>query len=187
MVCMVMETTETKYCPGCETELPVSEFHKNQFAKDGLQNWCQKCKGRQNKEYLATEQGRKIKREGNREYRATDRGRENRCKSDQKRRATLKGRLGIIFDSMNNRCSNPNFKQYKDYGGRGIENRFGSRDEFRNYVINELGFTSFEQIKNLQIDRIDNDGHYEKGNIRFVTRKVNANNRRNSIILPRSN
>ncbi|KKK99325.1 hypothetical protein LCGC14_2633830, partial [marine sediment metagenome] len=69
---------------------------------------------------------------------------------------------------------------YKNYGGRGIENKFKSLDDFRCYVTDFLGITEFEQIKGLQIDRIDNDGDYKPGNMRFVTAKVNSNNRRNS-------
>ena len=44
------------------------------------------------------------------------------------------------------------------------------------YVIDELRVDP----RGLQIDRIDNDGHYEKGNIRFVTCVENNNNRCNS-------
>ena len=34
---------ETKKCPRCGRELPVTEFGKNKRAKDGLQNVCKEC------------------------------------------------------------------------------------------------------------------------------------------------
>lgn len=34
---------ETKYCPRCETNLPVQEFYKNKAKKDGLQVQCKSC------------------------------------------------------------------------------------------------------------------------------------------------
>lgn len=86
--------------------------------------------------------------------------------------------LAIKYYGLNYRCNNPNDIGYSRYGGRGIENRFSSQLDFLNYVIFEMGVTTIEQIKGLTIDRINNDGNYEPGNIRFVSRKVNQNNRR---------
>ena len=67
------------------------------------------------------------------------------------------------------------------WGGRGIRNLFNSFDEFYNHVVNDLGITTIEQIKGLDIDRIDNDSHYMVGNIRFCTRKESNHNRRKVI------
>jgi hypothetical protein len=71
------------------------------------------------------------------------------------------------------RCTNRNDSQYSNYGGRGIEVRFASFAEF--YV--ELG--AKPEPKHLySVDRIDNDGHYEKGNVRWATRSQQMRNRR---------
>lgn len=84
-------------------------------------------------------------------------------------------KLYVVWQNMKKRVNDPNIKQFKDYGGRGIticsiwEKDFMS---FYWFCINN-GWT-----KKLQIDRIDNDGNYEPGNCRFVTSKENNRNQR---------
>jgi hypothetical protein len=85
----------------------------------------------------------------------------------EKHQRTFDSRLRSMFSNVNSRCNNPRDISYKWYGGRGIKCKFKSVDEFVSYVVN-----------NLQIDRIDNNGHYERGNIRLTTAKENSNNRR---------
>lgn len=83
-----------------------------------------------------------------------------------------------IWESMKDRCCNPNNLQYKDYGGRGIK----VCNEWYNNpgLFIEFGIDSGWQ-KGLQIDRKDNDGNYCPENCRFVTRSQNMFNRRNTI------
>ena len=121
---------------------------------------------------------RKINRKAVRKYKQTEKGRQNH--RDRQRRAcsTLRGYLRITFYNCRRRCNNPKCKAYKYYGGRGIKCLFKSIDDFVDYVTNELSVKTLTQIKGLQIDRIDNDGHYEPGNIRFTTPKINNNNSR---------
>jgi hypothetical protein len=45
-----------KYCPGCDYDLPDSEFHKNKRERDGLQTRCKQCVsdyGKNNREMFA--------------------------------------------------------------------------------------------------------------------------------------
>jgi len=75
---------------------------------------------------------------------------------------------------MVRRCNNPRATQYKDYGGRGIKIKFENVQDFYNYVLNVLHIDP----RGLTIDRINNNGDYEKGNIRFVSKAVNNRNKR---------
>ena len=82
-----------------------------------------------------------------------------------------------VWCSMKQRCNSPKFKQYKDYGGRGIK----ICDEWND----KHGFTKFSKWAlshgyehGLEIDRIDNNGNYEPSNCRFVTHRENMQNRR---------
>lgn len=75
------------------------------------------------------------------------------------------------------RCHNPNSDNYPNYGGRGITVT-PEWHQFENF------YTDIEHIYDpkLTIDRIDNDGNYEPGNVRFVTKAANLRNRRNSMM-----
>lgn len=76
-----------------------------------------------------------------------------------------------IYKDAKTRCSNPKRKDYDYYGGRGIEFRFISFVEF--YA--ELGP---RPSVHHSVDRIDVNGHYEKGNVRWATKKEQSQNRR---------
>lgn len=80
-----------------------------------------------------------------------------------------------VWHNMRQRCCNPNLKTWKDYGGRGITVRFASFEEF----IAEVG----ERPPGMTIDRIDNNGHYERGNVRWATRAEQQRNRRNAVFV----
>ena len=67
---------------------------------------------------------------------------------------------------------------YPEYGQRGVEFRFGSVLEAGLWILANVASVRKEN----EMDRIDTNGHYEPGNIRFVTRQENQTNRRISVI-----
>jgi hypothetical protein len=68
---------------------------------------------------------------------------------------------------------NPKDQAYERYGGRGIQFRFKSPLAMAMWVEANLGLHP-----ELQLDRIDNEGHYEAGNLRYATRSLNQSNQR---------
>ena len=79
--------------------------------------------------------------------------------------------------NMRDRCNNPNNKQFKDYGGRGIKicERWNSFANFLADILAAIG----ERPPGMTLDRIDNDGNYEPGNVRWATPvQQRANQRR---------
>lgn len=73
---------------------------------------------------------------------------------------------------MRRRCNSPDHKSYKHYGARGIKvcERW---QRFENFLA-DVG----ERPKGKTLDRIDNDGNYEPGNVRWATTKEQAANKR---------
>ena len=81
------------------------------------------------------------------------------------------------FYSMQQRCRNPDSDVFHHYGGRGIQLRFPDAAAFVAWVMLELPHPSY---KGVSIDRIDNNGHYEPGNLRLATQlRQTSNTRRN--------
>lgn len=84
-------------------------------------------------------------------------------------------RLHKIWQNMRNRCLNQKTPDYKYYGERGIEicKDWNSFVCFEKWAINN-GYT-----EELTLDRIDVNRNYCPSNCRWVTRKVQSNNKRN--------
>ena len=95
------------------------------------------------------------------------------------------------WTKMRDRCHNPKSKSYEDYGGRGITVQESWRKSFKEfydycYAIHP-DLDELLKLPDTEIDRIDNSGDYEEGNIRFTTKKENTNNRRSCIYIELNN
>lgn len=82
-----------------------------------------------------------------------------------------------IWTSMKQRCGNPNDKGFKYYGARGILvcDRW---KEFKNFY-EDMG----DIPEGKSLDRIDNNGNYEKDNCRWATHKQQSRNTRRNIFV----
>lgn len=80
------------------------------------------------------------------------------------------------WTAMIQRCTNKNFTNFENYGGRGIKvcDRWLKFDNF----LLDMGIKS---NKDYQIDRIDNNGNYEINNCKWSSRIENCNNKNNNV------
>jgi hypothetical protein len=84
--------------------------------------------------------------------------------------------LYTTWENIRQRCTNPKTRNYKWYGGRGIEicAKWSRFQPFEAYVLENLG----PKLPGFTLDRIDNDGNYEPGNIRWATSSEQYKNQR---------
>lgn len=73
------------------------------------------------------------------------------------------------------RCENREKAGYKNYGGRGIRFRFDTIEQGVTYILGSIGP---KPAPGYSLDRIDNDGDYTPGNLRWATHTEQMNNRR---------
>jgi hypothetical protein len=83
------------------------------------------------------------------------------------------------WTNIKQRCENPKFPQYHNYGGRGIKVCKEWADDFMVF---------YEHVGNApapssQVDRINNNGNYEPCNVRWTIPKLNARNKRTNRII----
>lgn len=111
----------------------------------------------------------------------------DKCKAEKQRQRMLthgetKTKLYKTWRGIKARCYNKNSIDYQNYGGRGIKMFDGwiyNYEAFRDYVqklpnYNEKGYT---------IDRINVNGDYIPGNIRWADSETQSNNRRDNHFL----
>lgn len=77
------------------------------------------------------------------------------------------------WGAMVQRCTNPNHPRWKYYGARGITICTRWRESFAAFIA-DVG----RRPEGYELDRINNDGHYEPGNVRWTTKAESRRNRR---------
>jgi hypothetical protein len=102
-------------------------------------------------------------------------GKERRLESLTKH-GMHKTKIYKVWTEMLQRCGNPNNQSYENYGGRGIKvhSKWHSFEGF--WEDMKSGYR-----EDLSIDRIDNDGNYEPGNVRWATRIEQQSNLRTNV------
>lgn len=78
--------------------------------------------------------------------------------------------------AQKDRCENEKNSHYHLYGGRGIKFNFESPNAAAHWIAENIGV----QARAMELDRTDNNGHYEPGNLRWVHPVTNISNSRKS-------
>ena len=164
------DTIQTKRCSKCKGEpKPITDFSPHKTTKDRYQSRCKQCNIHQTQLYRQQHRAEYLQQE--KQYRKTHKA--QRLQYAKLYYHTIQGHLRTVWRAMLQRCNDPKHRKYKNYGARGIKVEFTCFSDFFNYVVKELK----ADPRGLTIDRIDNDGHYQRGNIRFVSRAENNRNR----------
>lgn len=86
-----------------------------------------------------------------------------------------------LYHDMRRRCTHPGHKRYADYGGRGIRVCDAWLEDFWQFVA-DVGERPEGKTRGgrayWQLDRIDNDGNYDPGNVRWASPSQQASNQR---------
>jgi hypothetical protein len=79
---------------------------------------------------------------------------------------------------MQGRCNTPTHSNYKNYGARGIKihKRWRNFAVFLADILDSIG----ERPLGRTLDRINNNGNYEPGNVRWATSYEQTHNSRRS-------
>jgi hypothetical protein len=82
----------------------------------------------------------------------------------------------VTWTNMKMRCYNTSNAHYGNYGGRGIT----IHDSWRNDFAAFFAYVG-PRPPACTLDRINNDGNYEPGNVRWAQRRVQTLNKRNTV------
>ena len=99
--------------------------------------------------------------------------------ANRKKHGFSNGRVAeyILWKAMISRCTSPRHASYKNYGGRGIKVCEKWKNDFVSFLID----VGQRPEKTLTIERINNDGDYDPGNVGWATRKEQRHNQRSRV------
>lgn len=88
-----------------------------------------------------------------------------------------KSRAYVIWKAMHQRCGNPKAMGYQNYGGRGIK----ICDEWQTFepFFADMG----DPPDGHSLERVDNNGNYQKSNCRWASYKEQLNNTRHNRVI----
>ena len=133
-----------KACSKCgeSKDATLENFGSEKRCKDGLTSACRNCSRASNRRWRGSEAGHISHRKFN---------------------ATVKGAVSTLFYHLGERCSTN-----KGYMAKGIKNKFRTCADLRDYIVNILQVDP----RGKHCHRVNNDGHYEPGNIEFLDPEV---------------
>lgn len=145
--------TGLKTCVKCDVPKLLDDFGRDAKRPDGRFPYCKLCR-RQPKRVEQTNRAQALV------------GLENVSHHP----------LWPTWDMMIWRCENPKHQAYKNYGGRGITvyGPWHDAATFIHDVLSELG----PRPPGMTLDRIDNDGPYAPGKVRWATQAEQSRNQR---------
>lgn len=82
------------------------------------------------------------------------------------------------WEAIKKRCNRPSDPDYKNYGGRGIKVCQAWANSFEQFLM-DVG----ECPPGMTIERINNEGDYCPGNVRWATRTEQGRNKRSNVIV----
>lgn len=91
--------------------------------------------------------------------------------------------LNNLWGNIKQKCFNNKRKEYKNYGGRGISMYSEWKDNSKKFIEDILKEIDHRPTEKHSLDRKNNDGNYEPGNIRWATPTEQNCNTRNNILL----
>ena len=83
-----------------------------------------------------------------------------------------------VWANMKARCNNPKTKSYINYGGLGISYS-SAWEEFNGFYLDMGDIPD----KSYTLERVNNDADYSKENCKWATRKEQANNTRQTVLI----
>lgn len=99
-----------------------------------------------------------------------------KCSGIQKRKPGTSEPVYFVYHQMRARCNNSSHPYFSYYGGRGIKVCPAWENSYEQF-LEDMGTRPYKT----SLDRINNDKGYEPSNCRWVTKKEQQNNRRNTI------